>query len=221
MMLRRITGATLGLALLLPVAAFAQAPYSTTAYTNRQINVRAGPNAEFPQVTWLPAGVAVHVNGCVEGYAWCDVTAGSERGWVYADYLSYPYQNRPVSVYSVAPVIGFPLITFSVGSYWDSYYRHRPWYGNRAYWYGRPANWWYRAAPPRPYQPVVRPYTPYHGNGHWNNGNTHWNNNSNNHRPPNTHVQRPENRPPQKHVKPRVVEQVPGQSTNYRTYSQQ
>ena len=64
-------------------------------------------------------------------------------------------------------------------------------------------------------------YTPYHGNGHWNNGNTHWNNNSNNHRPPNTHVQRPENRPPQKHVKPRVVEQVPGQSTNYRTYSQQ
>jgi uncharacterized protein YraI len=126
--------------------------------------MRAGPNPQFPLVATIPAGAYVHVNGCVEGYTWCDVTAGPERGWVYADFLSYPYRNQPVTVISAGPSIGFPIISFSIGNYWDSYYRHRPWYGNRAYWYGRPANWWYTPAP-RYYQPVVRPWGQYER--HW------------------------------------------------------
>jgi uncharacterized protein YraI len=156
---KKTLGLILGVAMLAPIAAYAQ-----EAYTNRTTNMRAGPNTQFPLVASVPAGAYVHVNGCVEGYTWCDVTAGPERGWVYADFLSYPYQNQPVTVISAGPAIGFPIVSFSIGNYWDSYYRARPWYGNRSYWYGRPANWWYTPAP-RYYQPVVRPWGQYER--HW------------------------------------------------------
>lgn len=55
--------------------------------------------------------------GCVEGWQWCDVTVGPNRG---------------------GPTLGIPLIAFAIGPYWDNYYRGRPWYGNRHYWYNRP-----------------------------------------------------------------------------------
>ena len=205
----------LGAALLVPAVAFAQ-----TAYTNRGVNMRAGPNPEFPLVTYLGAGVPVYVNGCIEGYTWCDVTAGRERGWVYADYLSYSYNNQPVTIISGGPWIGLPIISFSVGPYWDSYYSHRPWYGSRYRWDSRPANWWYRA-PPRHYsQPVVRPYPNYnyrdgHRDGRYDGRNY---NAPNANRPP----QHAEPRP--NHVGPRADRPVTGEmdrsSASQRTYSQ-
>ena len=94
----------------------------------------------------------VTVIGCVDGWRWCDVVAGPNRGWVYAQFLSYPYQNQPVPIISGGAILGLPLVTFSIGPYWDNYYRGRPWYGNRSYWYNRPTPY-YRPPPPR-YQPV-------------------------------------------------------------------
>ena len=167
---QRMGAWVLGIALLAPIAAYAQ-----TAYTNRDVAMRAGPNTEFPLVASVPGGVPVQVNGCVAGYTWCDVNAGPDRGWVYADFLSYPYRNQPVTVISAGALIGFPIVTFAVGPYWNSYYVNRPWYGNRAYWYGRPANWWYAPAP-RYAQPVVRTYPQYHGNDHRYVNNGHPNN---------------------------------------------
>jgi uncharacterized protein YraI len=135
-----------------PAAAWAQVAYTTTT-----VNIRAGPDREYPQVAWLPSDVAVNVIGCVDGYRWCDVAAGPNRGWVYAQFLSYPYQNQPVPIISGGAVLGLPLITFSIGPYWDSYYRGRPWYGNRSYWYNRPTPY-YR--PPPQYQPRPLAYIP-------------------------------------------------------------
>jgi uncharacterized protein YraI len=142
-------------ALAMPAAVWAQ-----LAYTIQAVNMRAGPDREYPQVAWLPSGVAVDVIGCVEGYRWCDVAAGPNRGWVYAQFLSYPYQNQPVPIISGGAILGLPLITFSIGPYWDSYYRGRPWYGNRSYWYSRPTPYYrppphYQPPPPRP--PVYIP----------------------------------------------------------------
>ena len=85
-------------------------------------------------------------------------SAGPNRGWVYAQFLSYPYQNQPVPIISGGAILGLPLITFSIGPYWDNYYRGRPWYGNRSYWYNRPTPY-YRPPPPR-YQPVPQPRPP-------------------------------------------------------------
>ena len=68
----------------------------------------------------------MRVFGCLSDYRWCDVSYGPNRGWVYAGFLSYTYQNRPVVIYQSGSVIGFPIITFSIGTYWDTYYRGRP-----------------------------------------------------------------------------------------------
>lgn len=133
-------------AALLPVAA-----YASLAVTTQGVNMRAGPDASYPRVAALGGGVQVDVVGCVQGWQWCDVIAGPNRGWVYAQYLSYYYNNVPTPIYYGGPALGIPLISFSIGPYWDDYYRGRPWWNNRTYWYNHriatapewrpPANW--------------------------------------------------------------------------------
>jgi uncharacterized protein YraI len=128
----------------IPAAALAQ-----EAYTNRTANVRAGPDPTYPVVAQLPPAAGLQVMGCIDDYSWCDVVFGDNRGWVYAGSLSYPYQNGRVPILGYGAVIGLPIITFSLGSYWDSYYRGRPWYRNRSYWVSRP--------PPPHFRPPQRP----------------------------------------------------------------
>jgi uncharacterized protein YraI len=119
------------------VCAIPSAALAQEAYTNRTANVRAGPDQTYPVVAQLPPGAGLQVMGCIDGYSWCDVVFGDNRGWVYAGSLSYPYQNRRVPILGYGPSIGIPIITFSIGNYWDSYYRGRPWYRNRGYWVDR------------------------------------------------------------------------------------
>lgn len=135
----------------LPAAALAQ-----EAYTNRTANVRAGPDRSYPIVAQLPPGVGLQVIGCIDDYSWCDVVFDDNRGWVYAGSLVYPYQSGRVPILGYGAVIGLPIITFSIGSYWDRYYRGRPWYRNRSYWANRPPPRHYRV-PQRFDRPQVRP----------------------------------------------------------------
>src|SRR5258706_6979277 len=76
------------------------------AYTTRQVNVRAGPERDFPLVATLAPGTSVHVNGCVADYVWCDIDFGGNRGWVIGRSLQYYYAIRYVPLYSYAPSIG-------------------------------------------------------------------------------------------------------------------
>jgi uncharacterized protein YraI len=117
--------------LLLSAAALAQ-----SAYTVREANVRAGPERDYPVVTRLAAGTPVEVTGCNEDWSWCEVIAEPDRGWVYAGSLEYPYEGRRVVILRHG-YIGLPIVPFVVGTYWDTYYRGRPWYGRRTYWVGR------------------------------------------------------------------------------------
>lgn len=154
------TWGTLALTLALPLAAQAQ-----QAQTTKWAHLRAGPAREYPLVAQLPPYASVAVQGCVSDYSWCDViTPENERGWIYAGNLVYPYQNGPVPLIQYGAVIGVPIVTFFVGSYWGSYYRGRPWYGDWHRWdrwnhdrFGpaRPGPG-YRPPPP-PYRPIVRP----------------------------------------------------------------
>jgi uncharacterized protein YraI len=154
----------IGLAVAVPAAASAE-----TAYTTKSVNLRAGPSRDYELVARAPAGVPVEVYGCVDDWTWCDVSLGDDRGWVYAGNLEYPYQNRRVVILYNGPIVGFPIVTFSVGPYWDTYYRGRPWYSRRSYWDHRPppVRWirppgsrppGYRPPTQRPSRPaVVRP----------------------------------------------------------------
>jgi uncharacterized protein YraI len=154
---------TLGLAALLlaiPVAASAQ-----EAYTTRTVNVRAGPDTSYPPVAALGGGAPVQVMGCLDDWSWCDVVFGDNRGWVYAPYLNYVYQGARVPFYTYAPSFGIPIISFSLGSYWDRYYRGRPWYGRRDYWQSRaPQHVRPSGPPPRATAPTFRERSENQGN---------------------------------------------------------
>jgi uncharacterized protein YraI len=120
-------------AMLLATAAPA---FGQSAVTTQAVNLRSGPDRAFPLVTWLPPNTRVRVWGCTSGWRWCDVSAGRNRGWVSARYLTGPMRGRA------------PVITFSVGSYWDAHYRSQPWFDNRGVWvnWGTPG---FRPPPPR------------------------------------------------------------------------
>src|SRR4051794_6607580 len=108
------------------------------AITSKNVNLRAGPSRDYPLVAQVPEGSSVQVVGCQQDYAWCDVSAGPDRGWVYSGNLEYPYEGETVPILQEGPVIGLPIVTFSVGPYWDNYYRGRPWYTRRSYFAARP-----------------------------------------------------------------------------------
>ncbi|MFS2102685.1 SH3 domain-containing protein, partial [Variovorax sp. Varisp85] len=141
------------LALILPLAAAAQ-----QAFTRGTVNLRAGPSGDYPLVARLGPGQPLDVIGCTSGYGWCDVVLpDGGRGWVWSRSLDYAYQERRVPLATYGAVIGVPIISFAIGSYWASYYRDRPWYGERRWWGGRPpppvAGW----RPPPPARPAWQP----------------------------------------------------------------
>lgn len=137
--------------------AFAFAASAQTAYTTQDVNVHAGPSKDYPLVAWLRPGTQVAVAGCLSTWTWCDVIVGPNRGWVYARYLAYPFQNQNVPIISGGAMLGLPVITFSIVPYWDSYYRGRPWYGNRPHWQYRPPP---SVRPPAPPPPRPKPPPP-------------------------------------------------------------
>lgn len=201
----RLCSWIIGLAAALPAAAMAEQAFTTTA-----VNLRAGPDADYPLVRWVPEGTAVEVHGCLADYRWCDVEAYGDRGWMAASYLVYPYQNSAVPIVTYGAVIGLPMIGFTFDSYWHDHYRGRPWYDNRHRWAHRyrpeyhPPHYSSPRYPPPPARrpPVHRPP---------------------NHRPPQYHP--PAARPPQFHppqaqpVRPpqhRPDHRSPQQRPNYR-----
>ncbi|HEY9132256.1 MAG TPA: SH3 domain-containing protein [Dyella sp.] len=116
------------------------------------VNLRAGPDVSYPRINTVPAGAPVDIQGCTEGYEWCDVIVGPDRGWIAAGYLQFVYQSQPVIVQDYGPRIGVPIVSFVIGTYWGQYYANRPFYRERNYWYRRPI---VHRPPPRP--PIHRP----------------------------------------------------------------
>ncbi|EXI69774.1 MAG: hypothetical protein AW08_00267 [Candidatus Accumulibacter adjunctus] len=139
------------LALLIASASCMATAAEQTATTTTSVNVRAGPEKNFPTVTWLLSGTRVTVHGCVANWRWCDVTAGRDRGWVYARFLSIPFDGRVVTILNGGPNLGLPQADFSLGEYWDAHYQRQHWFGRKAYWQKR----WDRRPPPREWRAPV------------------------------------------------------------------
>lgn len=126
-MIRVLLTATLGLSVsTLAVAA--------DGYVTGNVNLRAGPDPGYPSVAMLSVGTPVAIEGCVDGWSWCDVTAGTNRGWMAGNFLQEDYQGRRVLVPAYGVVIGIPIVSFVFATYWDDHYRSRSWYGNRQQW---------------------------------------------------------------------------------------
>ena len=123
---------------------------SDTGYVVTDVNLRAGPDIGYPLIDVVPAGGPVYINGCTEAYAWCDVVFQGEHGWIDGNYIQHDYDNRPVVLPRYGAAIGVPIISFSIGTYWNRWYGNRPFYRER--------HRWYRYSPPHllPYRTVYR-----------------------------------------------------------------
>lgn len=141
-------------------AAASASPAQVTA----NVNLRAGPGTQYYPILVLPAGAPVELYGCLQGYTWCDVSYGRERGWISSRYLSTFYSGP---AYRPRPYRSVPFLTFNFG-YWDNHYAHRPWYNNRPRdwdrdqrdWNGGRRDWQQNDYRPRPDWNGDRDYRP-------------------------------------------------------------
>ncbi|OOG54504.1 SH3 domain-containing protein [Rhodanobacter sp. C03] len=143
--------------LALAIPALAQA---ADGFVTGNVNLRAGPDSEYPLILTVPVGTPVNIQGCTTGWEWCDVITMGTRGWVAGTFIQYQYQNQPVLVQEYGANIGIPIVSFVIGTYWSNYYSNRPFYRQRNVWYRRPI---ISRPPPRP--PHRPPPRPQPGNG--------------------------------------------------------
>ena len=151
-MKRMLRSFVAALMMVIPAAAFAADGYLIT-----NVNMRAGPDVQYPVVQVVPVNSWVSVQGCTTGWQWCDVIAGPSRGWIAGTYIAYMYNNQPVYIADYGAQIGIPVVSFVIGTYWGRYYLNRPFYRDRARWYARPIPIRPPARPPMRPRPPIRP----------------------------------------------------------------
>ena len=120
--------ASLAFATVLPFAAQA-----VTGTVIQAADLYAGPGS-YPNLAAVPTGASVNVIGCTSAYHWCDITFGTERGWIAGDHLALPYQGRPVTVIESGPRVSVPIVAFELKPYWEAHYRERPFFSERERW---------------------------------------------------------------------------------------
>ena len=116
---------------LLGLAALPAIASAETAHVASSVNLRTGPDADYPRITTLRAGQRVEVYGCINDWSWCDVASGRDRGWVSATYLQYDHGGRRVAINRSGASLGLPVLSFVLGTYWDEHYRNKSWYAQR------------------------------------------------------------------------------------------
>lgn len=128
----------------------AAAAHADPGYSTANVNMRTGPDTDFPSIGVIPEGEPIYVEGCLRDESWCDVRWGPERGWVYSEYIAFDYRGDMVALPDYGPAFfRIPFVAFAARDYWDRYYVGRPWYRDRNRWFAfkvRPRVGWH--APP-------------------------------------------------------------------------
>ena len=110
--------------------------HAEPAFSTADVNMRAGPDVEFPPVAVIPEGEPVYIKGCLRDESWCDVIWEDDRGWVYSEYLALDYRGELMPLPDVGLVeFRIPIISFAATDYWGRYYVGRPWYRDRDRWF--------------------------------------------------------------------------------------
>jgi uncharacterized protein YraI len=142
MLRKTMTAAALALGASVLVAAPANA---VPGFATDRLDVKAGPDYDYPTVAYVRSGTQLEINGCLSDWSWCDVSTSRGRGWVLGEDIVAQRNGRRI-VYGMA--WGVPTLTFNVRTYWDSNYRNRGFYRDRDNWdrrwndYGPRRDWW-------------------------------------------------------------------------------
>ena len=115
----------IGFAIACALAGASSAALADDGYVTGTVTMYAGPDMSYPAVDTIPAGEPVAIEGCDDGYGWCDVIWGEDRGWIPGNYIQYEYNDQPVLLPAYAAVIGIPIVTFAIADYWGRYYHNR------------------------------------------------------------------------------------------------
>ena len=119
----------------LPTVAAADTPVAEpNAFATADVNLRAGPDTDFPILVLIPAQAAVTIYDCIPDLTWCDVSYGEERGWVSAQFIQALYQDRNLTVQEYVPQVGLPTAAFDIRTYWNSYYQDQPFFAQLDLW---------------------------------------------------------------------------------------
>ena len=127
------------------------AAQAAPGFSTANVNMRTGPDTDFPSVGVIPEGAPVNVRGCLRDESWCDVIWSGNRGWVFSEYLAFDYRGQVTPLPGVGlPVFRIPVVPFLANDYWRRHYVGRPWYKERDRWVKfkpRPREGW--RAPPK------------------------------------------------------------------------
>lgn len=127
------------------------AAQAAPGYSTANVNMRTGPDTEFPSVGVIPEGDSVDVRGCLRDESWCDVIWEGNRGWVYSEYLGFEHRGAVTPLPDVGlTAFSIPVVAFLANDYWQRHYVGRPWYKDRDRWAKfkpRPRQGW--RAPPK------------------------------------------------------------------------
>ena len=129
-----VTLAALFAAFLLTLAPANAAAPRPNGYPVTNVNLRAGPGTNYPVIVVVPARSWISIQGCLGDYGWCEVAFERTRGWMRSIYLQGWYKGHYYALRDYAPRLGYRVVTFDVGPYWDNHYRDRPFYAERARW---------------------------------------------------------------------------------------
>ncbi len=69
---------------------------AASGYSTANVNMRTGPDTDFPPVEVIPEGEPVNIRGCLDDESWCDVIWDGQRGWVYSEYLAFEQRGAYV-----------------------------------------------------------------------------------------------------------------------------
>lgn len=106
---------------------------TTKARIARSLTLYAGPAVEYPRVERLAPDTLLDIHGCLPGYGWCDVWADGRRGWIDASQLRIDVRGSFRPLHVAGPIIGLPVVQFSLAPYWVAHYSHYPWFDDPRY----------------------------------------------------------------------------------------
>lgn len=80
------------------VAILATPAFAGTSITTTRVNMRAAPDTGAMVLTTLPPRAEVVTHGCLDNLSWCEVSWGSQRGWVSSSYTLTVQDHEAVVV---------------------------------------------------------------------------------------------------------------------------